>query len=395
MHNTTRKVGRITVAAGLVTLGAALLMDNLLGAGPGYTSLVVRFWPALLIGFGLEYLIFSMFDQTEDGRQVRLRFDLGGALLLFLLVGLTVGFHTLSNWVSLNPRDYVMSAAGSDRTESASVPADGAREVEIDMALGRVELFSHRLSEVRVEASYSMHGLLILKDRADAIGDFRLIAEEGETIRIRGLAPEGLNVGNLSASYRVYVPAGLKVRLTSGAGSIVVRDYEGDLFLDSKLGSVTVTASSGTLDVEANSGSIRVTDYNGPVKARTNLGRIDLNQVTGALQLDSGTGSIEVDEFHGGSLVAETRTGSIDVSTGIPLEGDVMLRTSTGSVTLNLPAASSMKVSAQTRTGSITAPPFVSVSKSGVSQSGVGSSGDGKHVVTLEAGMGSVNFHTH
>lgn len=394
MNTITRKVGRFTVAAGLVALGAALLMDNLLGSGPAYTSLTVRFWPVLLIGFGAEHLIFSMLDRAEDGRQIRLRFDIGGAILLFLLVALTAGFHTLSSWVSLHPRDYVMTTGGSGRSETASVPANGAKEVKIDIDLGRVELYSQKLSEVRVEASYDMLGMFILRDRANAIADFKLTAEGGETIRIRGEAPGGVGLGKTSATYRIYVPADLKVQVRTGAGSMLIQDYQGELNLNSRVGSITVTASAGRLDLESGSGSIHVSDHTGPVTVKTNVGRVELQRVIGALQADSGTGSIRVDDWGGGKLIAETRTGSITVSTGIALEGDLLLRTSTGSINLTLPEGSSMKVTAQTKTGSITAPPFVSVSKNGTSNSAVGSSGDGKHLVTLETGLGSIHFNS-
>ena len=287
-----------------------------------------------------------------------------------------------------------MTSPGGDRTESASVPVDGARTVDIEIDLGRVEVYSQRLSEVRVEASYGMHGFLVLRDLAGALADFKLTAEGGETIRIRGDAPNGIGLGNLSATYRVYIPSGMTVRLRTGAGSIVVRDYEGDLDMNSGVGSITVTASTGKLEASTGSGSVHVNDFAGPVNAKTSVGRITIQRVTGALQLDSGTGSVQVDDWSGSKLVAETRTGSVGLSTSIPLEGDVLLRTSTGSINLNLPAASSMKVTARTKTGSINAPTFMSIDKNGTSQSALGQSGDGKHVVTLEASMGSIHFNT-
>ncbi|MFZ5817916.1 MAG: DUF4097 family beta strand repeat-containing protein [Bacillota bacterium] len=389
----TRKVGRITVAIGLVGLGAALLMDNLLATGPTYTSLILRFWPALLIGFGLEYLLFSFLDQGEDGQQLRLRFDVGGALLLALVVGLTAGFSSLSHIIP-NPRDYVFVGGSTSNDQTSFAPAEGAKEVVVDVDFGRVILYSQKLQEVRAEASYTMHGTLRLRDQAQAVDDFTLSVEEGETVRVTGRAPQGINLGGLSATYRVYVPEGMAVRVQTGAGSIQVQDYTGELKLTSKFGSITVTASTGRLDAETGSGSIHVTAHDGPVVARTMAGRININRVTGALQLDSGTGSISVDQFAGGKLVAETRMGSIQVSTQADLEGDVLLRTSTGSINLMVPGSSSMKVTAQTKTGSITGPDFLAVSQSGASRTAVGTTGDGRHVVTLEAGMGSIQLST-
>lgn len=397
MNTTVRKVGRITVAVGLVALGAALLMDNLLAVGPSYTSLILRFWPVVLIGFGLEYLLFSVLDQIENGQPVRLRFDIGGAILLFLLVGLTAGFHTVNRWLpNLGGRVFVGSvSAGTDRTETDSVSAEGVKEVVIEVDLGRVELYSQGLTEVRVEAAYGAHGVLVLRDGTDTLDNFDFDLERnGSTVELKARAPKGVNLGGASATYKVYLPSGLKVKVGTGAGTIQVRDYEGDLTLESKLGAIQVEDAAGKLDAETGSGSINIMNFSGPVVAKTMAGGISINQVNGPLQLDSGTGVINVHEYTGGKLVAETKTGSINVQTQAPLDGDVLLKTSAGSVNLTVPEESSMKVTAQTKTGSISAPDFVSLSRSGTSHSGVGSTGDGKHTVTLEATMGSINFHT-
>lgn len=398
MNPTVRKVGRITVAVGLVALGAGLLMDNLLAVGPSYTSLVLRFWPILLIGFGLEYMLFSLLDRSDDGSPVRLRFDIGGAILLFLLVGLTAGFNTLSRLLP-NPGDYVFVSNLSgqhDRSDQASVPADGAREVVVDIEAGRVELVSQQLNEVRVESSYDIHGFLRLKDQTGALDEFKLdLSREGDLVQVSAKAPAGINLGGITASYKLYLPAGLKVKLRTGAGSITVNDYDGDLTLSSSLGTISVEAVSGALEAETGSGTIRIRQHNGPVVARTNAGSISARQVNGSLQLDSGTGLIEVEEHTGGSLAAETKTGSISVISPAPLEGDVLLKTSAGAINLTVSRDSSMRVTAQTRTGSISGPDFLTLTRSGASQNGVGISGDGRHVVTLEATMGSINFNLH
>lgn len=391
MNTHVRKVGRITVAVGLIALGAALLMDNLLGAGPGYTSLVLRYWPVLLIGFGLEYLVFSLVD-GEDSPPVRLRFDIGGAFLLFLIVGLTAGFHTVSRWL---PNPWIsVSATPASRSESRSIDATEAEAVVIDVDTGRVELYAQRLNEVRVEAAYDAHSLIQLGDSGGEIDQFELdLVEDDGVITLTAGAPSGLKIGSM-ATYRVYVPSGLKVRVGTGAGSVVVREYEGDLTLKSKLGTILVETAAGRLDAETGSGTIQIRQFTGPVAARTSAGGITVRHVTGPLALDSGTGMITVNDYAGDRLVAETRTGSIQVETPTPLEGDVLLKTSAGAITLRVPRTSSMKVTAQTKTGSIQAPGWVTVTRSGTSQSGTGTAGAGQHMVTLEASMGSIHFTT-
>lgn len=392
MNSPARKVGRITVALGMMAVGASLLMDNLLGSGPSYTSLIIRFWPVLLIGFGLEYLLFSMLDRQDGPDRRRLRFDFGGAILLMIVVGLTAGYSTVTQWISLNPQDYVVVADATDRTESRSVSAEGAKELLVSVDVGRVVLASQDAPEVRVEAAYGMQGVLQLREQAEAVGQFGFEIEEGEVIKVTGRAPKGINIGGLSAIYRIYAPANLKVKIESNAGAISVQDYEGELDLSTKVGSVAVEAASGSLKAQTSSGTVRVESFDGPVAASTNAGSIMLYRVSGALELDSGTGVIAVEEFGGGTLRAETRTGSIDVETSQPPAGEVLLRTSTGRIELNLPEEADIKLTASTRTGSIDAPDGASVSQSGPSRSATWTLGKGTHPVTLEANMGSISF---
>lgn len=396
MHLPVRKIGRITVAIGLVAVGAALLMDNLLGTGSSYIGVVLRFWPVLLIGFGLEYLLHSAFARTDEsnGNPVRLRFDFGGAFLLTLIIGATAGFNSLSQWISLNPRDYVAVGAASQRTETSAIPADGAKEVLIDIDLGRVELYPQKLSEVRVEAAYGLSGGLVRREQSHSVDDFQVSLDGTETIRVVGTAPKGKNLSIVNATYRIYLPENLKVRVNTGAGSVMVGDYEGDLYVNTKLGVIDLVAVTGNVEAETASGTIVMHDITGKVTARTSAGRVNLQRIMGAVEVDSGTGVISVEDQSGGTLVAETKTGSINVQSSFPLDGDMLLRTSAGSIELNLPAESSMKVSAQTKTGSIAAPDFMKITQNGPSRSASGVANGGQHTITLEAQMGTITLHT-
>ncbi len=97
-------------------------------------------------------------------------------------------------------------------------------------------------------------------------------------------------------------------------------------------------------------------------------------------------------EFRGGKLLAQTRLGRIDAATGVPLEGDVIMKTSTGAISLRIPEQSSVRASIRTRTGSVSAPAFMTVTSEGVSRTAVGTNGDGEYTVSLEADTGQVNF---
>jgi hypothetical protein len=390
--NGTLKVGRITVAVSLVAFGTGLLLDNI-GLYTGALSWVARLWPLMLIGFGVEYLVFTALGARSEQPR-RFRFDIGGAFLLAFIVLISVGVTAFQsiNWpegIRLNlPIGPQASVSGGQ-----TVALQQAREVVADLSVGTIALQpSVREGEVRIAYTYTASGLTVSADAEELLSQIKLSVENtGETLRIN-LADVPRNLNNVSLHYTLYVPAGLKVKLQTGAGRIEATGYSGTMDLTSNVGRIEVRAGEGALTAASGSGQIQVREFQGPVNAKTNIGSLEMDDVNGALQLDSGTGSIVVRDFRGGQLVAETRTGRIEASTGNPLEGNVSLKTNTGSVVLNAPEKSSMRATAQTRTGGLTVPPFMSLTRSGTGASAVGTSGDGKYTVSLEAGTGSVNF---
>ncbi|HEY3365044.1 MAG TPA: DUF4097 family beta strand repeat-containing protein [Symbiobacteriaceae bacterium] len=395
MTPVSHRVGRITVAVGLIGFGVALLMDNLSASQSGL-SLLLKLWPLILIGFGAEYLIRSLLAQRAEG-ETRLRFDWGGAFLLFLVGILAVGIMAFRTFVSggIDATNLPFNfGPGISRNEQWNLPATGVKELVTDIDVGAISIEqSARTDALRVEATYTANGLVIdreaLRREMDSI---KMNVEQGETVRFRPQIAGNLH--DVSIRYVIYAPPGLKIRASTGTGWLNVTGYKGDLDLTSRVGRISVQASSGTLTAGSGSGWIQIRNFDGPVSAKTTVGALDLTDMNGPVQLDSGTGTINVQEFRGGKLVAESKTGSVRAATRAVLEGDVIMRTQNGSVSLTAPRESSMRVTADTRTGNITVPSFMNVNRNGAGSSAVGSSGDGKFTVTLEANTGTVNFHT-
>jgi hypothetical protein len=390
MNGTTFKVGRITVAIGLVAFGAALLVDNLTGA-QHYTSLVVKLWPLLLVGFGAEYLIRSILSSRE-GQDVRLRFDIGGAFLLVLVVMLSVGVVGFHTWIT-DPRISLGIGPSESRTLTKSASATGVKAMEAKIPVGALQVEPNvRSDEIRVEATYTVHTVLVNRDEVlRQLDQIQLNISAGETARVTADLPANLN--DLSVRFIMYVPAGLQVKAETGAGTLEVQGYKGDLQLTSQVGRIDVRGASGSLSAASGSGYILVQGYTGALAARTNVGRIEVRDQNGPMQLESGTGQITVDSFQGGKLVAETQMGGIQASTRTTLDSDVLLKTQTGSITLNVPKESSMRATAQVRSGSVGVPPFMNRTQNGPSTTAQGTNSDGKYTVSLEANTGSVHLN--
>ncbi|HYG59136.1 MAG TPA: DUF4097 family beta strand repeat-containing protein [Symbiobacteriaceae bacterium] len=392
--NPTRKVGRITVAAGLVAFGVGLLLDNL-GLYGGVTSLILKLWPVLLIGFGLEYLYYTTLGQ-RDGEEHKLRFDGGGTFLLALILLAVASVSAFRTWVVPHFGQYGISldvGPGESRSDSRTVSLGDAKSLHVDVRVGTIVLQEAPGTDtIKVDATYTVHGVQIGGEQSarDLLGQINLDVTEGDTIGITADIPS--NLRNVSIQYTIYAPSGLKVDASTGAGTINVSGYTGEMMLNSNVGRIEVENGGGSLNARSGSGQIRVSHFDGPVDAKTNAGSLEMRETTGAVQLESGTGTINVRNHWGGKLVAETNTGRIDVSLDAPLEGDLILKTKTGSVSLRVPEQSSMRATAQTRTGGVDVPSFMSVSRVGTGHTATGTRGDGKYTVSLEAGTGSVHF---
>lgn len=388
----TFKVGRITVALGLVAFGAGLLLDNL-GVYTGAISYVAKLWPLLLIGYGIEYLIQTILNQ-RSGEDRKIRWDVGGAFLLVFIILISTGITAFRTYVVPEGGHLGINLGPAEsRTEEKSVSLGSARELVADVRVGSVSLRPNVNSgEVKVEATYTTQGFLVDREEIRRqLDQIKLSITEGETIRISADAPRSMN--NLSVNYVIYAPDNLKVRVENGTGRIDVTGYKGDMVLSSNVGRIEVSAGAGTLNANSGSGYIGVRNFQGPVDARTNVGSLHLSNINGALQLESRTGSIDVNNYHGGGLIAETGTGRIGVRTDAILEGNVSLKTQTGSIDFTIPKESSVRATAQTRTGGLTVPAFMNVSRSGPASSASGTSGDGRYTITLEANTGGIHFN--
>lgn len=386
----TQKVGRYTVAGGLVAFGAALLVDNLTGGSVGL-RLVSKLWPLLLIGFGLEYLVRSLMSQ-RSGQEVRLRFDFGGTILLAILISLSLGFTSLRSLI--NPDGFSFRIAPLEsQTATYTFPTTGVKELVLNVPVGSITLATGNPGEdLRVDATYSAQSIFSSGDIRSQLENVELTGTPGEVLTLKTEAPGSLN--DFSVNYVISAPPGLKVKATTDTGRIEVTGYTGDLNLENQTGRITVDSGSGSLAARGNNTHMQVVAFVGPITAETNVGSLEIRDVTGALQLETRTGSINLQEFRGGKVVALARTGSVRASTNSPLEGDLSLTSRTGSVNLRLPLASSMQLTAKTNTGSLMVPTFATVTKRGTTKTATGTTGDGKFTVNLETGTGSIDFVT-
>ena len=126
--------------------------------------------------------------------------------------------------------------------------------------------------------------------------------------------------GEGSVDFEVRLPRGVKLRVLSGNGEVMV--------------------SGATAEVQASSGNgaVSVASSGGPIRASSGNGDVDVSQAGGEVTARSGNGDITV-ITRSGPVSAYTGNGSIDARmsalTGVE---DMSFRTGNGDITVMLPA---------------------------------------------------------
>ncbi len=210
--------------------------------------------------------------------------------------------------------------------------------------------------------------------------------------------------------------AGPMVLLHSNSGSITAVDFKGEAKIVTSFGSITCNTFSGTtLDLKTDSGRIAVSDAvcrtclavtsygalacqrvkGDTVKLRSGSGGLDLAVVeTPDLDLSTSFGSIKAQEITTSKLTASSGSGSIHIvctpTTAADLTAEV--KSSFGGIDFTAPPGFRGQVDLRTDFGSIHTALPVTVSGNLDKKKVVGTVGEGKGLLRLQTGSGSIDL---
>jgi len=121
-----------------------------------------------------------------------------------------------------------------------------------------------------------------------------------------------------SIDYDLTVPASVRVRIHNGSGSIRVADV-------------------AATDIQAGSGDIGVHNVHGAVRAHTGSGTVRVDSVGAQNDLHASSGDIVATALGGGTLRADTGSGSIRLTFGVA-PSKVWAMTGSGDMVIKLPS---------------------------------------------------------
>lgn len=352
----TIKSGSYTLALGLIALGAGLLGANV---GILQVPAVLRLWPLLLIGLGLEYFIRKL---AARGNEVQ--FSLPSTVVIILLAGALAAANALSGLIPGKLMEegfwWGQRSEYQRQWQGDPVSLEKGAFLEVENKLGEVEIIPSPDDRLHLSARITGKGPNPGAARA-AAENMRVVVESGKITRVYTDQDR-----NTLARLRLEIPKGLKVKVSDDMGSITARGISAEsLELKTSMGRVEAEGVTGSIDAASRMGEVSLKEISGDITAETSMGRVNIVNPAGVVS-------------------AVSKNGSVSLSSDRPLNGKYSLRSDLGQVTLRLPRSSDLRIQAVTEHGGI----------SGLEGNRTNQSGGSRGDLTLGGGAGLANLET-
>lgn len=349
-----KKVGTITLALGLITAGSLLFARNFTDIPIGD---VYKYWPVLLIGLGLEMIIYSAV-YWRNNEKVKLSID--GLCIVFIIIAAVLGsgrFFKINNFSIRGIGDIPfvgnLRYKGSieERIDKSGISqGHDIKELRIVNHMGDIEVKENDSDGIRLVArlrvSYND------KSKAKEYAKNAIRIEEGQVteIYVEDVSnADRKDYERATADIVLYVPKDVDLDIKNSfgdtriedAGKVVIRSSYGDIriinclkdsIIDNSFGNIYLKNIGGNVDVSVNNGDIRLNEVAGNIEAETTFGNISVKDVQGDIEIESRNGNIEISEVLG-SIDAETLFGNITIDEKSIENGKISAQTNFGNIT--------------------------------------------------------------
>ncbi len=333
-----KKVGSITLAVGLITVGVLLFAANFMELP---VKDLYKYWPVLLIGLGLEMILYMALYNRKD-ENVKLSID-GLCIVFIIVLGIVSGGAGLLNlkdpdfFRGIHIGDGIVdgikykSEINETFTRDNVAAGINVKEVMIKNNFGEIKVLPSNSNAIRVEADVSVK----FNDESKARQYVKEAIEikEGETLTIGIKSPlsgsDRKDYAKARADMIVYVPNSVSVKAENSFGDVSAEGVGGDCVLESMNGEVTADHIGGSATLKNAFGDIKARDIGGQVNINNKNGVIVAENIGGAAVLETHFGDVDAAKI-GGSLTVINNNGDINVNN---IGGKTDIRTAFGDVT--------------------------------------------------------------
>ncbi len=400
---------RSSIFAGLllIFLGALFLLhrfDPELGIG----HLIARYWPVLLIIWGVAKLVDHLAAQRSG--HARPPVLSGGEAVLLVLLIVVLGWIWVVDYIHMKHPQLEVDGIGlfshrhsdTEMIPSQTIPA-GAH-VTVESGHGDLIIHAGEVNEIRVEANKSgsapsessarerMKQVRVIvehsgggyvvhpvnQDRASGDVSVDLDVELPKSVSLTAISARGdINISGIAGAISATTQNG-DIEIHDAGSDVNVQLQKGDVRFSNVAGNVRISGKGSQIDVSDVAGDAMIEgDFYGPIRIRnvkktthyaSQRSDLTLQHLTGQLELDSG--NIEISDVAGAARITthnqdidiENIAGKLDVSNS---HGDIRVRYSdppredvnvvndSGEIDLTLPANSSFQIAAVSRSGEV------------------------------------------
>ncbi|WP_410512330.1 DUF4097 family beta strand repeat-containing protein [Paenibacillus sp. BR2-3] len=378
-----RRIGRYTAAALLIGAGIPLLLDW--KNNTEYMLLLLRWWPAIPVLWGIEYLLIFYFARRAGSASSftgsRFRLDLRGLLSAMLLAAcvfiVAEQEHYLHLWnrVNLNLTaaavEYGEAKGSSFKKSPLIVPVElDSAKISIDAINGDILLHRAPVEDIEIVTTVWVDQLEGVMAEAIAEQSFLEVTEDTNIkITPKGKAfgdsgkrqprmdmdiflPEdrrfNLAVRTMNGGITLQnVEAIQDISLETGNGQLILYRVLGDVKGKTLNGVVRTREVQGSVDLTTNGGDMNAWDVTGPLKLATAVGNVsavnsrdlvDISSKNGNLTVTEARMKVHAESLNGGIDVRSTSIGGNwdiysavgDIKLYLPLEGDYTVEGSSG-----------------------------------------------------------------
>jgi DUF4097 and DUF4098 domain-containing protein YvlB len=394
----------------LIAAGSIFLLKNLGYDVPVWTG-IARWWPALLIVWGLIKLI--DYARLKRAGETGPLFGAGEVVLLIVVImsgtaltaaaNMSPDFASLFEMADINIFDITGNSYHFTEHYEQDVPS--ASSIEIINRYGNVEVVPAETDRIVVDVDKTV----IAHNEAEAAEHSKVlmysIVQEGSRYRVISNYNRDENRGRgrrFKTSLVVRVPKRSAIVLDNRNGAVDVSGLTGDQKITNSFGKVTLTGIvgavsisnrndtvavdgiegettifnefgnvearnvTGTFELRHRNGNVEVEAVKGDARISSAFGSIDVKDVQGALSVSARNTSVEVSRVENdvvvdnqfqsieldsikGSVKVSNKNGNVDIRYTEPPRGNIQVNSQFGDVTVALPASSNFSIDAKTR----------------------------------------------
>ena len=310
----------------------------------------------------------------------------------------------------------MMIPASAAQMVTTNWPAAPGSRLVVSLSGGSIEVATHELPEIRLEAERNARGRTPARERQLLQASPLRIRHDGTNWVMTTLAPgeePQLPDGErppLGGVFKLWVPKSCGVDLTTRLGSIAITGLDAEVRAQTAGGALRFTEIHGAINAETASGTIAATNCVGTNSLVTRGGGIQILGGEGELRAESGGGTIIVRRFHGpvnaevsaGNLQFEQVSGAIQGLTGSgrivadllqPVPGAVHLEASGGGgIVVHVPPEAGFELDAKTSAGFVSLGVGTSPAQSAPVSERRDSVNGGGPAIWLRTGAGSIRI---